>query len=98
MYKNTQQTTRYKLPHLTVSLRISPSSPSRLIAPVATAIFCGESIPAVAPVMLEATTQYLFTPRLVAADNYKLPNKTLAEVAEPVKNVPKAPINGANNG
>ena len=98
IYKKTQQTTKYKPPHLTVSFRISPSSPSRLIEPVATAIFCGESIPAVAPVMFEATTQYLLTPKSVAAVYCKLPNKTLADVADPVKNVPSAPINGANNG
>ncbi|AHI12529.1 hypothetical protein LBH_1835 [Lactobacillus helveticus H9] len=83
---------------MTVSFKISPSSPSRPIAPVATAIFCGDSIPAVAPVMFDATPQYLLTPKSVAADSCKLPKSTLAEVAEPVKNVPRAPINGANNG
>ena len=48
--------------------------------------------------MFEATIQYLLTPNDCAAEYCKLPNRTLADVAEPVKNVPKAPINGANKG
>src|SRR5699024_5000820 len=97
-YKKTQQTTKYKPPHFTVSFSISPSSPSRLIEPVATAIFCADSIPAVAPVMFDATTQYLLILRSIAVDSCKFTNRTLTEVAQTVKNVPNAPICCANNG
>src|SRR5699024_12203930 len=48
--------------------------------------------------LFEPTTQLLFTPKALAEDNCRLPKRTLAEVSDPVINVPKAPINGATNG
>ena len=55
-------------------------------------------VPSVAPTVLEATSQYLFIPKLSAATLCKEPKSRFAEVLLPVINVPIAPINGAIKG
>lgn len=98
-YQKTQITSKYNPHHTSIFFKITPSLPYLPIEAEAIAILCGEIIlPAVAPTMFEATTQFELTPKVFAADNCKLPNKTLAEVSVPVMKVPNAPIKGAING
>ena len=79
--------------------KIMLSCPTVSVAAVAMEMLWGEMIlPAVAPMVLAATSQTASIPRAEAVSACRPLNSTEAEVALPVTKVPMEPMRGATMG
>lgn len=85
----------YAMQNPAVLLKILPSYPVIAVAEVATAMLCGEIIlPAVAPAVLAAASQYGLAWMELATSLWSAPNNTFEDVSLPVTKVPSVPIAG----
>src|SRR5574343_1112436 len=84
---------------LKVKRKMSDSLPTRPVAPVATAIDCGEIIlPQTPPQVLADMVITGSIPIFSAVTACSLPNSALVEVSEPVMNTPSQPSSAAKKG
>ena len=96
---STEMTSTMAILCFRVNRKMVPSSPTRPVAAVATAMLWGEIIfPVTPPLELAATMRLGSTPICCAVVFCREPNRALEDVSEPVRNTPSQPRIGEKNG